>query len=396
MNGQVYTYNGTVQESLPCNTNITVNYHVVMEHIQGDCGSWKFSVTFPQLSNGSTYEPNLKDVEWRNVVTNENEYGSPAFFRVSSPIAYIEMTFVVKDNCVPAGKHQITLDPMYISQQETCYTCRSVINYCDMTNCTSMANLNVYERLIGFKVYEHAIDDCYSVNGSNNPGGVFHFPYKVYSDNNCELDPSDHDLYDFVNDLNQFLTPAYGHSGYAYIVHYNAEFSCKMKIKVIDSDIILNGVNVICYTLTNDFDQNGLCINASIGSTLTSPVLIEAEVQECSGVDISGVVCMGSNANEEDMGLDLVSSGDEYLELFEVKVSPTQTDDRVKIDITDDNIGYEIEIRNLVGDIMQKSSIVGQNTSLSIGVKDYMPGLYFIIVKSMKTGRSKIEKFIKL
>ena len=400
LKAQVYSYTGNIPIDISegdCEFHSSVNYDITMKHLDnGECGSWLFSVIFPQLSNGSTYDPKDEWVGWRNIVTHEVEYGDEIPFRVSSPIAYIELSFIVEVTCNNnhIKQFKITTGPFYISQNETCNIGRSVLNYCDMTRgCITQDFLNHYDRLSWLFLYDPVNEECIELNSTNNPGNIFRFPYKIYSDGNCELTPPDPDLWDFVDDLNTYLS-TFGHTGHAFIKHYSVPFECKMKIKLVDSDLVLHKVYHNCYKLFFEEDEYGLCQNPQILFDGLAP-RHRAEVEEFAGVDLTELwLCPGpggikNHNNDNDIYDDLIPD-------FDFVIYPSIVNDELSMEWNyDQDSKYILSIYNMGGKLMLSKILDGKVLKEKIDIKDYKPGLYFISVSSELTGNKKVLKFVK-
>jgi hypothetical protein len=399
LSAQTYTYNGTIPVSVgigSCERVTSVNYDIKMKHNDnGQCGEWIFSVAFPQLSNGNTFSPNPKWVGWRNVVTNEIEYGSEIAFYVSSQQANIELSFIIEDMC--NVQHRFSFGPFYISQSETCFTGRSIMNYCDLTDgCITTPNQDYYERLSWFYLYDPVNDECLLFNSNNNPGNIFRFPYKIYSDGNCDLIPPDADLYDFIDDLNLYLL-TYGHSGSASIKHYSIPLECKIKIKLLNSDLVFHKFYEDCYKLFYKVDQFGLCYDSWI--LLNGFLLQRAEVEEFAGIDLSGLwTCPGPGGNKNyDYEDNDYADKNDLINFFDFVIYPNITNDEISIEwsiIQDSN--YKLTIFNTVGDLIVEKNIENKYNEMKLNIKNYKAGVYYISLYSYLTGKNIVHKFIKI
>jgi len=259
--------------------------------------------------------------------------------------------------------------------------------------CLTSPLVDAYQRLNWAFFIKMETNECIKINDSyynpQNPGGIFRMPYKIYSDQNCDI--GDPDLYDFIDDLNIWLSAPYGHYGYAYARRSNAPGDCKFKIVIVDSDVVFDKSIDGCYYLYNEYDENGFPINCRI-QIREFDKYYHAESQICYGQDVSNYtnVCdfpqLTSGLEDENNTMDDLN----------FKLYPVVSEDIINIEFDSRQyIGLSYRIIDLVGRVVKKGGFVSDGNVKQINTNELSRGTYFLHISSSLTGRAHVEKFIK-
>ncbi|HHH53868.1 MAG TPA: T9SS type A sorting domain-containing protein, partial [Bacteroidetes bacterium] len=186
----------------------------------------------------------------------------------------------------------------------------------------------------------------------------------------------------------------YGHSGHAFIKHYSVPFECKMKIKLVDSDLLLHKMYHKCNKLSYEEDENGLCKNPTLLFGGLEP-RHRSEVEEYAGVDYTELwACPGPGGQRDDE-----RDRDLYKELipeFDFVVYPTISPDNITLEFYFNQYSkYELSIYTLVGDVIVNEELDSVSNKKEIDISNFNQGIYFISLSSKNSGNKKVLKFVK-
>ncbi|HHH52740.1 MAG TPA: T9SS type A sorting domain-containing protein [Bacteroidetes bacterium] len=297
-----------------------------------------------------------------------------------------------------------------------CEGCGNTYNYCDFydpqiywrTVCEEVEDPETGEitiechdeyynttPLLQFVIFDYP-DGTWEVLNSGNTYGVFHFPYYMYSSDMCSYPQG---LYDFVQDMNQFLDLAqtglpeyqffYGHCS---LLEFNDSGMCKTYIQYENMGVFIEHMGGTNYAREGcEFivdDDGNYITNAFIhGHDLDFHCSSECILAPVEGIPPENL-CWHSGIPDPGM----INSNMELS--YDFDCYPTVVDDEIFVEITGNvQNKYDASILNLNGQMVIPVSI--HDSFTKVDVSKLENGFYLLKLVNLSKGNFKIKKFIK-
>ncbi len=395
--GQTYVSTETIQDN--CGNKIVLSVTRTFTLNQQECREFKCEIDIVVLQ-GAQYLLNYQNMNWNTGFYHTKIYNltdvASFYFDYGQSIQNISFEFEAKTVCGTFGF--IYSDDVVVANGDCYASCSSSFSYCEFYSPGAFGTGKEMPELKGF-YYLDGNNVPHYINSSNNPGGIFDFPYYCHVADQCSFPPN---IYDFERDLNDFLDlgntmPAYGTLyGTAMWMHSYGQGSppdlCKLNLRIKNSKIFIYQLDFEIW----DFDKP----NCSILPYISDPnhhVYFYPNFPPAYD-------CLGGNyANEGNDNLnDIYHSHlqSEALTAIDVnrtyRIYPTVTDGRITIDFDAvQSVGKHIELYTVSGTMVKRFDIRANVYEVSLDFTEIGRGIYLMKIFDTDNKNYTVEKIVK-